>query len=58
MNRDFSSLVKQILQTDDCYIHLLEELLVQAGCNARVELHITGRGNTIVIREQLDELQN
>lgn len=58
MNRDFSSLVKQILQTNDCYVHLLEELLVQSGCNARIELHITGRGNTIVIREQLNELQN
>ena len=54
INRDFGSLIKQILQTDNLYIELLGDLLVEAGCNVKVELHVTRCGNTIVIRAQID----
>ena len=56
MNRDFSHLIKQILQTDDLPIQLLEDLLAESGCRVRIELHVTRDGNTIVIREKLSEL--
>ncbi len=53
MTRDFGSIIKQLLQTDAFYLQLLEDLLVQSGCETEVELRVNRSCNTIVIRRQL-----